>query len=319
MDTLDHILSESQRSDNRCPPRSALLVEAARHCLVGSGKPRAYENARLVRGRYYLKRDVAVPATWLLSQLSDDASNVAIRLHQADPRPRILPTPHWVERVAAGVLVCPDSWLTAAEIKEVAARAAVIHSLQWERSLRKRAPEFRVGDIQVAPIRPNAHTYELTLSGQHVHSWWHWPSRSEIVAAVRQARKQQEWREAQARVLAPSPDAPDTLGWRGWLWDGSVLISPVQRTPWHDTTLYAANWSDSAAVRGEAGIHARRLPCDWRRTDPRLTEFGNCHVHGIVERFGCYVLGSEGWRAEWVIIRELMAPPTRLLWQSCFS
>jgi hypothetical protein len=29
-----------------------------------------------------------------------------------------------------------------------------------------------------------------------------------------------------------------------------------------------------------------------------------------VERFGRYVLGTEGWRAEWVVIRELMAPDT---------
>jgi hypothetical protein len=31
-------------------------------------------------------------------------------------------------------------------------------------------------------------------------------------------------------------------------------------------------------------------------------------VHGVVERFGRYVLGAAGWRAEWVAIRELQAP-----------
>jgi hypothetical protein len=31
-------------------------------------------------------------------------------------------------------------------------------------------------------------------------------------------------------------------------------------------------------------------------------------VTGIVERFGRYVLGTEGWRAEWVIVRKLCAP-----------
>jgi hypothetical protein len=31
-------------------------------------------------------------------------------------------------------------------------------------------------------------------------------------------------------------------------------------------------------------------------------------VTGIVERFGRYVLGTEGWRAEWVIVRKLRAP-----------
>jgi hypothetical protein len=61
-------------------------------------------------------------------------------------------------------------------------------------------------------------------------------------------------------------------------------------------------------VRGRAGIHALRVPCDWRRANPAVTEIGNHHVHGLVERFGRYVLGTEGWRAEWVVIRELMAP-----------
>jgi hypothetical protein len=56
------------------------------------------------------------------------------------------------------------------------------------------------------------------------------------------------------------------------------------------------------------GWYARRLPRDWRRADPRATEIGYCEVHGIVERLGRYVLGREGWRAEWVVIRELSAP-----------
>jgi hypothetical protein len=38
---------------------------------------------------------------------------------------------------------------------------------------------------------------------------------------------------------------------------------------------------------------------------------GQCNVHGIVERFGRYEFGTEGWRAEWVVIRELMAPDTK--------
>jgi hypothetical protein len=53
------------------------------------------------------------------------------------------------------------------------------------------------------------------------------------------------------------------------------------------------------------------MPKDWLRVDARwFPEIGRCDVHGIVERFGRYVLGTEGWRAEWVIIRELMAPDT---------
>jgi hypothetical protein len=83
----------------------------------------------------------------------------------------------------------------------------------------------------------------------------------------------------------------------------------MQRTPWREATLRAEHWSDSAALRGEAGIHARRMPCDWLRVDPKaVPEIGSCDVHGIVERFGRYVLGTEGWRAEWVVIRELLAP-----------
>jgi hypothetical protein len=65
-------------------------------------------------------------------------------------------------------------------------------------------------------------------------------------------------------------------------------------------------------VRGEAGIHARRMPKDWLHFDTQwFPEIGRCDVHGIVERFGRYVLGTEGWRAEWVVIRELMAPDTK--------
>src|SRR5262245_6306358 len=142
----------------------------------------------------------------------------------------------------------------------------------------------------------------------------------QLEQAARLARDQQKRRQMEAvrqrwaraaHASAPAPDAPDTLGWRGWRWNGRVLVSPMQRTEGHDTTLRAEEWSDSAAVRGFAGIHARRLPRDWRKADPLLTEIGRCDVHGIVERFGRFVLGTEGWRAEWVVIRELMAPDTK--------
>jgi hypothetical protein len=135
--------------------------------------------------------------------------------------------------------------------------------------------------------------------------------RLEEAARLARAREKQERErllEAARLVSAPAPDAPDTLGWRGWRWNGQVLISPVQQIEWHDTTLRVEQWSDSTVVRGFAGIHARRLPHDWRKADPSVTEIGCCDVHGIVERFGRYVLGTEGWRAEWVVIRELMAP-----------
>lgn len=35
-------------------------------------------------------------------------------------------------------------------------------------------------------------------------------------------------------------------------------------------------------------------------------------ISGIVERFGKYVLGTDGWRAEHVIIRKLLAPTTEI-------
>jgi hypothetical protein len=121
--------------------------------------------------------------------------------------------------------------------------------------------------------------------------------------------RQRKWQEAQQRAMAIDPDAPDTLGWRGWHWQQGVLVSPLRRTRWHDATLKAEQWSDDQAVRCAAGIHARRLPKDWLRVDARwFPEIGRCDVHGIVERFGRYVLGTEGWRAEWVVVQELMAP-----------
>jgi hypothetical protein len=128
---------------------------------------------------------------------------------------------------------------------------------------------------------------------------------------LRRYEQQRKWREAQNRAMEIDTHAPDILGWRGWNWQRGVLMSPLRRTPWHDATLKAEQWSDEQAVRGEAGIHARRMPKDWLRVDGRwFPEIGRCDVHGIVERFGRYVLGSEGWRSEWVVIRELMAPDT---------
>ncbi len=57
------------------------------------------------------------------------------------------------------------------------------------------------------------------------------------------------------------------------------------------------------------------MPYDWRAADwPEIghqegTKDGHRKiVTGIVERFGRYVLGDKGWRAEWCIIRELQAP-----------
>jgi hypothetical protein len=121
-------------------------------------------------------------------------------------------------------------------------------------------------------------------------------------------------------MAKPDPDAPDTLGWRVWTWDEASerLISPSLRTVWHTAELRVENWDSSEALRGTAGIHAARLPYDWRRAD--VMDHGELRHHarnqnkviGLVERFGRYVLGTEGWRAEVVVIRKLRAPSTEI-------
>jgi hypothetical protein len=215
-------------------------------------KPRLYMGVRYERA-YFPKRNIKVPASWVLARLGGRGANVAVRVQRADPLRCLFTTPGWAERIAAGELRCRLSWLSKRQRARVEAQAHLIKQRKYE--------------------------------------------------------EQQKRRADQERLMSPAPAAPDTLGWRGWNMQGDVLVSPVQRTPWHEASLRAGQWSDSAAVRGVAGIHARRLPIDWRRVDPqRFPEIGYCQIHGIVERFGRYVLGTEGWRAEWVVIRELMAP-----------
>ncbi|HZT90315.1 MAG TPA: hypothetical protein VFA12_20410 [Stellaceae bacterium] len=122
-----------------------------------------------------------------------------------------------------------------------------------------------------------------------------------------------------ARAIAPDPQAPRNLGWRVWYWSGQRLVSPQQRTAWpEDGILRAENWSDAAAVRGEAGIHARRLPRDWRLADPfydpELATYGISRnsVVGVVEGWGRMLYGSEGWRAEYARILAVRAPSTEI-------
>jgi hypothetical protein len=304
LDTLERILSD--REDLREAARRQARARGRPRFNVwwGSGKPRVYNSVRLMSGRYCGTRDVAVPADWLLKHIDGDG-NVASRVRQADPRTRILATPHWIDRVAVGALACPRFWLTVDEHLAVEIRACAIRQIQLQRCERQPKPDWRAGDMHVGGS--SGQGYTLTIGGVRAHHWRYWPSRAEIARAAVQARRKLKLEHA----LALSPDAPDTLGWRGWVWDGLVLLSPFRRTPWHEASLQAQAWSDSAAVRGEAGIHARRVPYDWRQVDPSLVpeiEIGACNVHGIVERYGRYVLGTEGWRAEWVVIRELMAP-----------
>lgn len=104
--------------------------------------------------------------------------------------------------------------------------------------------------------------------------------------------------------MFPDPAYPNTMGWRQWNFDfeNSCLRSPVQHTAWPDPELHCETWDERDVVRGVAGIHAHLVPANW-------TEFAEgtaaIQVSGIVERFGRFVLGTEGWRAEWTIIRKL--------------
>lgn len=102
------------------------------------------------------------------------------------------------------------------------------------------------------------------------------------------------------------PAYDDTMGFRSWDVDlaQGVLVSPQQHTPWHDAELHCEQWSENDVVRGVAGIHAHFVPIGWRGN---ASNDGQGVVTGIVERFGKYALGTEGWRAEWVIIRKLVA------------
>lgn len=138
-------------------------------------------------------------------------------------------------------------------------------------------------------------------NNETVDVWLMRPQRKDIADAIR------AWRKNDSR---PSFRRPDTLGWRGWDWDGRnyCLKSPSQGTLWPEPEMRVENFETAAAVRGVTGIHACRLPKgDWRKAN-RPDDFLGAQVIGLVERFGKFVLGKEGWRAEWVLIRELLAP-----------
>jgi hypothetical protein len=119
-------------------------------------------------------------------------------------------------------------------------------------------------------------------------------------------------------LMAPDPKRPDTLGWREWRWSDAdkMLKSPSTGTLWPEAELVVPNWDEGEAVRGTSGIHAHLVPKHWKilgETGGGYVPAGDpSRVHGIVERFGKFVLGTEGWRAEWVVIKELMAPSTEV-------
>ena len=124
----------------------------------------------------------------------------------------------------------------------------------------------------------------------------------------------------------PDPTVPNTLGWRSWFMDPltGILRSPHMGTPWPDAECRCTDWPEGRdnVVRSHAGIHAYLVPHFWR--DAPTDHFENCTVdndwssdideieipliHGLIERYGKYVLGTDGWRAEWAVIRALHAP-----------
>jgi hypothetical protein len=165
-----------------------------------------------------------------------------------------------------------------------------------------------------------------------------WPSLNSQANAKRQKRDLAAQQDAMNQLFLqhrnmwvdptpafkPSAKYANTLGWRTWVWDitATELRSPVQGTAWNGTELRCEAWDESAVIRGVAGIHAHLVPDDWHKlvvpeapnhgrayAEQRGDDFRACiAIQGVVERFGRFVLGTDGWRAEWVQIRQLAAP-----------
>jgi hypothetical protein len=80
-----------------------------------------------------------------------------------------------------------------------------------------------------------------------------------LAAAIR--RDRETW--ITPRRALPDPNAPDTLGWRVWLWNEKRqrLMSPHQNTIWYTPELRVKKWDSSAARPGRhpCGQDALRL------------------------------------------------------------
>lgn len=192
----------------------------------------------------------------------------------------------------------------AAAIEALDSRAeAIVNEIPCGLSVRDSRRLARVAIRQASAVPPLA---------------WRMISRRVMPHAVPQAILQAAKERAAIDSIASEidPAAPDTFGWRVFRWTNGELRSPIRGTIWPaDGILTAERWSDGDALRGAAGIHARRLPRDWRVADPRLDEeLGGYTKLGIiialVERWGRAVIGSHGWRAEHVAIRAVRAPST---------
>lgn len=231
---------------------------------------------------------------------------------------RLMSRRYWPLRAAVGDLrndYCaalvdagPGAALLAAIVNAAGRRVAELRS---ERHKRRFVPGTtsiwrRVGTLQLhikilTAVKPCDGRYSL---------WW--------ITEDRRAFPSKEKAEAWEAGL-PDPTAPDTLGWKVWVMgpDGT-LLSPFRHIRWESSVLRTETWDESNVLRGGAGIHARRLPRNIQRVaDPTdyfdLTGVYPRHnnfviVDGVVERFGQYVLGTDGWRAEEVRILRLFAP-----------
>lgn len=145
----------------------------------------------------------------------------------------------------------------------------------------------------------------LTKDDSVITVWQVRPNRADLAEAIKR------WRRNDSR---PSYKRPDTLGWRTFDWHPNkrCMQSGVQGTLWLDPEMRTEDWSESSAVRGTSGIHACRLPKgDWRKAN-KPGDMPQGPILGLVERFGKFVLGSEGWRAEWVLVKELLCADAAL-------
>jgi hypothetical protein len=295
---------------------------------------------------------------------------LSVLIRQMDPREHIRAIPHYIDRIAAGVLDVRPGVLSTEDEAAIAARRDRIRALREQRRRRREPPPPRTSCTTVVwrgirlratwvyvPGRrtgimwrvdsPDGHRgisrreavaltlkYRVRRYGRYTlqyvpQGYWdlrvangrsvaHWrvrPGRAKIAAAIREHR-----RMTRAAVIDTAADS--TLGWRAWHWDGATLRSPHLATRWPSSGLTAHEWSDHAAVRGVAGIHARRMPRDWLHAGwPNRGPYEGASyerngipiVTGVVERIGRYVLGTTGWRAESVIIRELCAPSVEVM------
>lgn len=134
--------------------------------------------------------------------------------------------------------------------------------------------------------------------------------------------------------LLRDPIYNNDFGWRCWSWCKleKKLYSPIQNTEWPQAENHAHKYDESSMVRGVAGIHAKFVPEKWQElecpdgidfirnslpTDYLENLYGTYYkdrieITGLVERFGKYVEGTDGWRSEWAIIRKLYAPSSEV-------